>query len=121
MELIYCFCLVSLILIVSGLYRLLYYNYAKKNYSVVIGKIGDFEELNTSDFHSAKYPLIHYVVNGHTYKKRGSGSVIIGKPIKVYYNPSDPFKCVLEGDNGFLLIFFGLIFLIIPAIIFFNK
>lgn len=121
MELIYCFCIISLILIVGGLYKLLYYNYAKKNYSVVIGKIGDFEEVTTSEFNTAKYPLIHYAVNGHTYKKRGCGRVIMGKPIKVYYNPSDPYKCVLEGDNGFALIICGLIFLIIPIILFINK
>ncbi len=121
MEYIYCFCLVSLILLVSGLYKLLYYNYAKKNYSVVIGKIGDFENVTTSDFNTVNYPLVHYHVNGHTYKKRGWGRVIIGKPIKVYYSTSDPYKCVLEGDNGFSLIICGLLFLIIPAIILLNK
>lgn len=121
MDFVWCLCFVSFILILFGLYKLLYFNYAKQKYSVVIGKIADYEKLNTYEHRTTKYPLVHYEINGHRYVARGVGRVIMGKPVKVYYNPSNPYKCVLDGDNGISSIIFGLVFLIIPFIVFFNK
>ncbi|MBP3920198.1 MAG: hypothetical protein J6D28_01390 [Bacilli bacterium] len=120
MELIYCFCLVAFILLAFGIYKILYYNYAKKNYSMVVGYIKDFEYV-TSQYNTVKYPLIQYEVNGKIYKKRGWGRVIENKPWNVYYNPSNPFKCILEGDNGIFSIMVGVILLILPLIVFLKN
>ena len=106
----------SIVLIVYGIWRLFYYIYAKKNYSTVIGNINNYYVIYSGG-NAIKYPIISYYVNGVQYNKKGWGRVIMNKSWKVYFDPNDPSKCILDNGHGIAYIVIGIIFLIIYCLI----
>ena len=134
MELVYMFIIISVILLGCGFYKLFYYNYAIKNYKQCEGVIVDYtaeDNYNpeTGGFDRSFRPLVSYTINGKTYKKdgykasafEGSSRKNIGKKVILYYDDKDPQKVVFLKDNGIPRIILGLIFLIIPVIVLFNR
>ena len=134
MELVYIFCLCGFLLIGYGLYKLLYYNYAIRNYKKIEGTIIDYtpeDNYNpeTGGFDRSYRPHIKYEINGKTYRKDyykgygfgNSARKNIGRKVVLYYDENDPYTTVFLGENGIACIIIGLLFLIIPVIIFFKK
>jgi len=91
-----------------------------KTDGVIISYIEDYSYDSEGDRQIDFYPIFTYTVDGQKYECTSStryGSVEVGKSVVVFYDPDNPDRCYLKGENKTFLQFFTIGAGVVVAII----
>ena len=125
--------LAGLVIIAGGIAKIVTINKMQRELSsqtdgVIVSCVEEYGYDDDGNRQKHLYPVFTYTVDGQKYERKSDtsfSSVEVGKSVVVFYDPDDPGRCYLSGENKTFMLYpiigMGGIFVIISIRGFWRK